>query len=192
MNIKKFSSRKEVTEFLSTKGIDTSNWLEEKWQSINKSQAEIHIQALAEAMWDAMNESAPKKLAPGEWHIPFGDKMDEDKISELYYEVVNGDKGFNHESSITETKIKVATARCARLSYMTHDGIIDYEKDIKLHDQLLKDSHLSPFEHCARAMDNDDYFWGYGRLDYGNQICGTADNFNGFIPYRNLIKNKEL
>ena len=27
-NIKRFSSRKEVTEFLTTKGIDTSNWSE--------------------------------------------------------------------------------------------------------------------------------------------------------------------
>ena len=36
----------------------------------NKSQAEIHIQALAEAMWDAMNESTPRKLEEGEWHIP--------------------------------------------------------------------------------------------------------------------------
>ena len=33
--------------------------------------------------------------------------------------------------------IKIATARCARLSYMNFDGEIDYEKDLKLHDQLL-------------------------------------------------------
>ena len=37
----------------------------------NVSQAEIHIQALAEAMWDAMNESKSKKLKEGEYHIPF-------------------------------------------------------------------------------------------------------------------------
>ena len=40
------------------------------WYLINQSQAEIHIQALAEAMWDAMNESTPKKLQAGEWHMP--------------------------------------------------------------------------------------------------------------------------
>ena len=40
------------------------------WLGINQSQAEIHIQALAEAMWDAMNESTPKKLQAGEWHMP--------------------------------------------------------------------------------------------------------------------------
>ena len=70
-NIQRFSSRKEVTEFLSTKGIDTSNWSEEKWLSINTGQAEIHMMALAEAIWDAVNESTPRELKAGEWHIPF-------------------------------------------------------------------------------------------------------------------------
>lgn len=37
---------------------------------VNTSQAEIHIQALAEAMWDSYNESTPKQLKAGEWHIP--------------------------------------------------------------------------------------------------------------------------
>ena len=43
----------------------------EDWLVINESQAEIHIQALAEAMWDAMNESIPKQLKSGEFHLPF-------------------------------------------------------------------------------------------------------------------------
>lgn len=37
---------------------------------VNQSQAEIHIQALAECMWDAYNESEPKQLQAGQWHIP--------------------------------------------------------------------------------------------------------------------------
>lgn len=70
MNKIQFKTRKEVSAFLKERNIDTTNWTEEKWQSINNSQAEIHIQALAEAMWDAMNESIPKKLQSGEWHMP--------------------------------------------------------------------------------------------------------------------------
>ena len=57
-----------------------------------------------------------------------------------------------------EIKIKIAVARCARLSYMTFDGVIDYEKDIKLYNQLFKSKHLSPFEHCARAMTDLEYY----------------------------------
>ena len=69
-NIKRFSSRKEVTEFLKEKGIDTSNWSEEKWLKLNKGQAEIHMMSLAEEIYDAMNESTPKQLKSGEYHIP--------------------------------------------------------------------------------------------------------------------------
>ena len=38
--------------------------------------------ALAEAMWDAYNESVPKQLKAGEWHIPFGDDINLDKLEE--------------------------------------------------------------------------------------------------------------
>ena len=41
------------------------------WLKTNKSGAEIHIQALAEAMWDEFQESKPKLLKAGEYHLPF-------------------------------------------------------------------------------------------------------------------------
>jgi hypothetical protein len=44
---------------------DTLGWLE-----LNKGQAEIHMMALAEAMWDAISSSTPKLLKSGEYHIP--------------------------------------------------------------------------------------------------------------------------
>ena len=89
---------------------------------------------------------------------------------------------------------------------MTFDGEIDYEKDIKLHDKLLRDKHRSPFEHCARAMSDkeyDSFYKGKLALDlpYSKsypEIIGTEDedghgwcnNFRGWIPYRYLIENK--
>ena len=39
--------------------------------------AEIHIQKLAYLMLEEMNNTIPKLLQNGEWHIPFGDKMNE-------------------------------------------------------------------------------------------------------------------
>ena len=41
----------------------------------NKGQGEIHISLLAEAMWDSYNESEPKQLKAGEWHIPDFSKL---------------------------------------------------------------------------------------------------------------------
>ena len=63
-----FKSKKDFLKELDYNPIYPDSDLD--WLQINKSQAEIHIQALAEAMWDAMNESTPKKLQAGEWHMP--------------------------------------------------------------------------------------------------------------------------
>ena len=93
--------------------------------------------------------------------------------------------------------IKIATARCARLSYMTFDGEIDYQKDIELHDRLLASHHMSPFEHCARAMNDEEYHRfvkGYSNTDYPEDgfregSYGWCNNLKGFIPYRYFIDN---
>ena len=130
-------------------------------------------------MWNAYNESGPKVLQAGEWHIPFGDDLDEEKITELYYEVINNDRAYNHISSILETKVKIATARCARVSYTVvgEEGKpSNYANDIKLHDRLVESGHWSPAEHCAKVMSETDYYerpW--------------SRNFKGFIQYRELI-----
>lgn len=179
------------------------------WLQINNSQAEIHIQKIAEMMWDSYNESEPKKLESGEWHIPFGDNID---IKDLLpfmnkdYDVVNPQL---HTIS-KKWKVKIATARAARLSYTTlgTDSKIDYEADIKLHDRLLKDNHMSPFEHCARVMtedeysefikgkydenldrDRDDIFLGSFKGGFSEDVWGWCNNFRGFVQYRYLIVN---
>ena len=174
---------------------------DEQWFDINKSQAEIHIQALAEAMWDAMNESTPKKLKEGEWHLPFKDKTNDGKLAES---ISPGEALIYKGLTLSSLRLKVATARCARLSYMTFDGEINYEKDVKLHDQLLESRHYSPFEHCARAMSSDEYYEfakgkmivkdGYGDgdslvQDIDNHTQGWCNNYQGFIQYRYLVEN---
>ena len=201
---KYFRSKKELSEWykdeFSTEKNPYNSDLE--WLQINKSQAEIHIQALAEAMWNAMNESTPKELEAGEWHIPFGDRVDKEKVKFLHYGTIGAMT--NTEALYESTEIKISTARCARLSYMTFDGEIDYEKDLKLHDTLLESRHMSPFEHCARAMgrDYDTFIKGeltlekitqnfqHYKLDREDRRnIGWCNNFKGFLSYRYLIEN---
>jgi thymidylate synthase ThyX len=122
--------------------------------------AEIHIADLAHKMLKAYNESKPKYLATGEWHIPFGDRFDEGRLV-----------GFTMDSSkreLEELKVKIAVARCARVSYMNFEGKDDYAADFKLHDILASQGHWSPFEHCAVAANFDGYI----------------GNFKGFRQYR--------
>ncbi len=205
-----FRSRKDLNKYVEAVGDTPFELTEENWWMQSESGAEIHIQALAEAMWDAQNESTPNQLKAGEWHMPFEDIMQDRDIMQH----VKG--SFNSRTEVEEAiqkfKIKIATARCARLSYMTFDGEIDYKKDLKLHDTLLKSHHMSPFEHCARAMsdeeyltnikgkinadeyhlDNEDGFPNYVNptgISIENSVSGWCNNFRGFIQYRYLIEN---
>jgi hypothetical protein len=151
---------------------ECSNWTENDWRMSNIAQAEIHMQALAEAMWDAYNKSTPVFLRENQWHIPYRENIDKDNIDDV---------------------IKIATARCARLSYMTFDNEIDYEKDIKLHDKLIENGHLSPLEHICQCLTEEEYqastktigFYN-GRIILEEGWCG---NLRGFKSYRYIIEN---
>jgi thymidylate synthase ThyX len=185
-----FNSKKDYEKCYGEQGFSDLDWLK-----INKSQAEIHIQHIAELIWDARNESTPKQLKAGEWHIPFGDGINGEVSNWKFLPNWNDLWG----KDLTDYFIKIATARCARLSYTTlgAEPKIDYAADIRLHDMLLESEHFSPFEHCAEAMNDHEYntylsgklSWdingGYTPTDK-NQY-GWCRNFRGFISYRHLI-----
>tara|TARA_R110000744_G_scaffold39109_4_gene89097 strand:- start:1787 stop:2842 length:1056 start_codon:yes stop_codon:yes gene_type:complete len=195
-------SRKDAYKYISENNLDKFGGMfisELDWLYANKSQAEIHIQAAAEAMWNAMNESTPKELQPGEWHIPYGDDIDDmllcDYIEDTYsitpMDFVNYPKHFN------ETRIQIAVARCARLSYQTlgDNPEVNYANDIKLHDRLAAMEHWSPFEHVAKAMSEREYnsnIKGYYNTDSFTESIkslGHHRNFKGFIQYRGTMDN---
>lgn len=128
-----------------------------EWQNFFKLRchpdAQPEMQKLAYEMRDAMEASVPAFLNPGEWHIPFGDKC---------------------EGLSNEERLKVATARAARVSYQTFDGQINYQKDFDLHDSLAASGHWSPFEHTAVALKGD--------VDIGN--------FRGWKQYRKFFQGE--
>lgn len=107
--------------------------------------AQPEIQDLAYKMLDCYTNSIPKELNAGEWHIPFGDKMDEDRISKLSTEI---------QSSKDEIKRRISIARCARISYLNFEGKDDYNSDLELCKNLFESDpkHLSPTEHVAMNM----------------------------------------
>ena len=160
-----------------------NNYSDLDWLKLNKGQAEIHMMDLAEKIWDAINESTPKQLQAGEWHIPFEDKI---QIAE----------DIGTKEQVYETKVKISTAMAARTSYtiVGDEKEIDYQKMVDLHDRLLSQDppHSSPLEHCARAMSEVEYTasksTGYTRK--GKDQYGWCNNLKGFIPYRYMIDNK--
>jgi thymidylate synthase ThyX len=136
--------------------------------------AEIHIADLASKMLAAYNESTPKLLQAGEYHIPFGDSFDLVRINQMVGNEICSREDMSLCNELTQMmKVKIATARCARVSYLNFEGKDDYLADIKLHNMLWESGHMSPFEHCARAMSDDELI-----------IANWSGNFKGFIQYR--------
>ena len=167
------------------------------WFKVNKGQAEIHMMALAECIWDAVNESTPRVLKGGEWHVPFIDKFDN------YSNKKDG-------SDFDLNDIKISVSLAARTSYTVvgEEKALDYEALLGLHDRLIAQDppHSSPLEHCARAMSDEEHgSYIKGKIDfididepeynggiYEPQFSekGWCNNFKGFIPYRYLVDNR--
>jgi thymidylate synthase ThyX len=115
---------------------------------------------LAKLMADVYYNSEPMKVWTGFWHLPY---IQEDEWDTNVYDI--------------ETLKKVSVARCARVSYLTHDGTRAIEKDLELFENLRSGSgfgHWSPFEHVAQALQYD--------LPSGN--------FRGWEQYRKRYHNE--
>jgi thymidylate synthase ThyX len=94
--------------------------------------AQPEIKHIAEMMLAAYRASAPAPVEMGRWHLP----------------LIQAD-----ERALPDEQLcKLSVARCARVSYLTHDGKRDLERDLELYERLLgggANGHWSPFEHVA-------------------------------------------
>lgn len=120
--------------------------------------AEIHFQEIAGMIRTELNKSEPKIKFDGEWHLPFTTQED-----------------FEHT---IEDVCRASVARCARVSYLTHEGKRDFSKDLTLFDDLVKGSgfgHWSAHEHVAQAKLDGSFRsgpylgWHQFRKDFANE-----------------------
>lgn len=116
--------------------------------------AQPEIRTIAELMLAKYSESEPQQLGYDGWHMPL---------------VRPEEQG---ELDLADLK-KISSGRCARVSYLTHDGLRDLGADIKLHDQLVAGGHMSPLEHIARPMTKREY-----------EASLFEGNFRGWHQYR--------
>lgn len=85
--------------------------------------AQPEMRALAEAMRGAFEASIPSEPCAG-WHMPY---LTQDDI-------------YNPDLSLQDLQ-KISAARCARVSYLTHDGVRDLDKDLELYGKLVSQGH---------------------------------------------------
>lgn len=122
--------------------------------------AQPEIKVLADIMYEEMRRSQPVERHWGEgvesWHLPY--VFDEERLVHKIHDLV-----------------KFSTARCARVSYMLHDGTKpDPVKDVELYNRLVVSQpvHASPAEHQAKAIFPAD----------------RSNNFVGWKQYRDILK----
>lgn len=121
--------------------------------------AQPEIQALANEIYKAREIGDPQDLEYGDWHLPF--------VSlEEKWELKNS----------PNTLLEISTARCARVSYLTHEGKRpEIEKDIALYDRLVGSDprHASPCEHQATPLKDPNEY---------------SRNFRGWLQHRELVE----
>jgi len=139
------------------------------------------IRKVAELMRDALAASVPKEQNYGAWHLPLIDPAEVDETVGL---------GMSLDES-RKMLCKISVGRCARVSYLTHDGKRDLQADINLCDALLKNGHMSPFEHVARPIESNDLFKDYVSAPSTGGARTEKDyfsgNFRGWVQYRKTI-----
>lgn len=121
--------------------------------------AQPEFQALAREMHLARVNSDPLPLSEGEWHLPYVTKQEESGLS----------------SAGLDAR-RISAARCARVSYLNHDGTDpDPAKDLELFDRLAAGDpiHASPLEHQALPLINSSQ---------------RSRNFVGWLQFRELYE----
>lgn len=117
--------------------------------------AQPEMQALAHAMRDAMDASTPR---PAEHHFPY--VREEDVATSMW------------------RRAMISAARCARVSYLKHDGTApSIGEDLALFERLAGGApiHASPLEHQGFAM----------------PVAGVRSrNFVGWWQFRELLEER--
>ncbi len=140
------------------------------WYSLRyHTDAQPEIKVLAEVMLAAHNESTPVRLKAGEWHLPY--------IFDFEKKVM----------SIDELLV-CSSARCARVSYMNHEGKpVSLAEDKKTFERLMggNPKHASPSEHQAKFPEAHD-------LQDGYIFPHLNSNLQNWVQHRKYIKGENL
>jgi len=134
--------------------------------------AQPEFRVAAVLMRECYRASEPVFLAAGDWHLPLCDDVD----------------ALRAEGFSTYDIARISAARCARVSYLTHEGKRDPQEDVAMASRLQAAGHMSPFEHAAMAELHD-----YSRVF--NEETGALDirsNFRGFRQLRKFMPNEAV
>jgi thymidylate synthase ThyX len=141
--------------------------------------AQPEIRAVALLMHKSISASKPQLLDYGQWHTPLVTYAADHDLTDPWY-------------SDVDVRKNVSAARCARVSYLTHDGRRDFKKDLELYDRLVSADppHWSPLEHVCTP----DPVLGTDQLLHdptdSRWVTGSArpTNLRGWVQLRHVVE----
>jgi thymidylate synthase ThyX len=130
--------------------------------------AQPELRFVAQLVAGALQDSAVQQIPYYSWHLPL---IQPDEMASI---------------QDVETLKRISVARCARVSYLTHDGVRDHQKDLDLYDRLVSggaNGHWSPFEHVATPANEQDN----ARIDmmYMSSNLRGWNQFRKYFPQEN-------
>jgi hypothetical protein len=159
----------------------------------NNVKAQPEIQTAAKMMEELYKTSEPKQLKEGQWHLPLvtEEEMDMDADLSAPWEEMT-------EAEWLKNWVKICCARCARVSYLTHDGKRDPQEDLRLYGDLVQPGHMSPLEHAARPMaEHELHYFKTPTFTWNSELeTWSVDeekplyylgNYNGWVQHRKMI-----
>lgn len=123
--------------------------------------AQPEMQKIANLIGEALEASKPVERT---LHLPYWTDEDEDQI----YNYTSSPSLPTTREIVKLEKLRkgISAARCARVSYLNHEGVCDIDRDLELAGKLVSSRHWSALEHPATAQP------------------GQHGNFTGWKSYR--------
>ncbi len=180
LGVHKQLTNRLLEPFLWHTAIITATEWDNLWHLRVHKDAHPDIRTPVAMMQDLFVGGHPEPVDDGRWHTPLIDVRDD---------ALEGEN--------EETIAQVSIGRCARVSYLTHDGKRDHTADIDLFNKLEGPGHMSPFEHAARPMTHEEaelfarpeLIWDKKHKEWiktGKTLCFLG-NYQGWVQYRKLI-----
>lgn len=138
--------------------------------------AQPEIQELARHMHEAIRANTPRPVEPDQWHLPFVPPEEAQALG-------------------LDTARRCSAARCARVSYLNHDGTSpNVAKDLDTFAKLAGDPngpprpiHASPMEHQATPDRLRD-----PAISDSWQFPAQHGNFHGWRQYRKMLSREHI
>ena len=129
-----------------------------------------------------------------DWHCPLIFPEDEQYIYQFFVEEFKEWQKWFKDADVNiilmEIRKRISAARCARISYLTHQGKRDLIKDIELFNKLTTSGHWSPLEHVATPYFERNSSAQFYKKDIYDDL--PIGNFIGWKQLRKFFPNENI